>query len=125
MSREDPAKDQGAQVAPHDERRRSQRARLRVSVKRHVRIPEIPETIEAQTAEVNDHGALLTCPENFPTDAPSILGHKSSRPRVGCRVTRTPSVIHGGFPVAVEFDTATPGFWHISFPPADGKGLEE
>ena len=125
MSGEDPAKDEGAQVAPHDERRRSQRVRLRVSVKLHVSIPERPETIEAQTADVNDNGAVLTCPENFPMDARFILEHKSSRQRVGCRVTRTPSVIHGGFLVPVEFDTATPGFWHISFPPADWKALEE
>lgn len=125
MSREDPAKDEGAQVAPHDERRRSQRVRLRVSVKLHVRIPEKPETIEAQTADVNDNGALLTCPESLPVNTRFILEHKGSRQRVGCRVTRTPNVIHGGFLVPVEFDTATPGFWHISFPPTDWKALEE
>ncbi len=125
MSREDPAKDEGAQVAPHEERRRSQRVRLRVPVKLHVRIPGKPETIEAQTADVNDHGALLACPESFPTNARFILEHKGSRQRVGCRVTRTPNVIHGGFLVPVEFDTAAPGFWHISFPPTDWKALEE
>ena len=125
MSREDPAKGEGAQVAPHDERRRSQRVRLRVSVKLHVSIPGKPETIEGQTADVNDNGALLTCLESFPMNARFILEHKSSRQRVGCRVTRTPNAIQGGFLVPVEFDTATQGFWHISFPPTDWKAPEE
>ena len=125
MSREDPAKDEGAQVAPHDERRRSQRVRLRVSVKLHVSIPEKPEAIEAQTADVNDNGALLTCPENFSVNARFLLEHKASRQRIGCRVTRTPNAIQGGFLVPVEFDTAAPGFWHISFPPTDWKASEE
>ena len=125
MSREGPAKEELAQVAPHEERRRSQRVRLRVSVKLHVSIPEKPETIEAQTADVNDHGALLACPGTFPMNARFILEHKGSQQRIGCRVTRTPTATHGGFLVPVEFDTAAPGFWHISFPPTDWKASEE
>lgn len=125
MSREDPAKEGGAQVAPHEERRRSQRVRLRVPVKLHVSIPGNAETIEAHTADVNDHGALLACPGTFPMNARFILEHRGSRQRIGCRVTRTPSAMHGGFLVPVEFETAAPGFWHISFPPTDWKASEE
>ncbi|MGH9729013.1 MAG: PilZ domain-containing protein [Candidatus Acidiferrales bacterium] len=121
MNGENPAKDGGAQVSPQDERRRSQRVRLRVAVKLYVSLPGKPETIEAQTSDVNDNGALLTCPENFPTNARFILEHKGSRQRIGCRVTRTPNAAAGSFLVPVEFETAAPGFWHISFPPTNWK----
>lgn len=124
MNRENPAKHEGAQVAPHDERRRTQRVMLRVAVKLHVSIPGKPETIEAHTADVNDNGALLTCPENFEPNSRFILEHNGSRQRIGCRVTRTPNATHGGFLVPVEFDTAAPGFWHIAFPPTDWKAPE-
>ncbi|MHB8753678.1 MAG: PilZ domain-containing protein [Candidatus Acidiferrales bacterium] len=125
MSRESPAKDDGAQLAPHDERRRSQRVMLRVAVKLHVSIPGRPEVIQAHTANVNDNGALLMCPENFPANARFILEHANSRVRIGCRVTRTPQSVHGGFLVGVEFDAAAPGFWHIAFPPTDWKASGE
>ena len=125
MSRENPAKDDGAQLAPQDERRRSQRVMLRVAVKLHVSIPDKPEVIQAHTANVNDNGALLMCPEAFSANARFVLEHANSRARIGCRVTRTPQSVHGGFLVAVEFDSAAPGFWHISFPPTDWKASEE
>ncbi len=124
MSREDPAKEGGAQVAPHEERRRTQRVRLRVAVNLHISIPGKSETIQAHTADVNDNGALLTCPENFAPNSRFILEHNGSRQRIGCRVTRTPNATHGGFLVPVEFDTAAPGFWHIAFPPTDWKASE-
>ncbi|HVB35858.1 MAG TPA: PilZ domain-containing protein [Candidatus Acidoferrales bacterium] len=124
MNRENPAKGEGAQVAPHDERRRTQRVRLRVAVKLHVSIPGKPETIEAHTADVNDNGALLTCPENFAANARFFLEHNGSRQRIGCRVTRRPNATPGGFLVPVEFDAAVPGFWHIAFPPTDWTASE-
>jgi len=125
MSRESPAKDGGAQLAPHDERRRSQRVMLRVAVKLHVSIPDRPEVIEAHTANVNDNGALLMCPQNFAANARFVLEHANSRQRIGCRVTRTPQTVYGGFLVGVEFDSAAPGFWHIVFPPTNWKASEE
>ncbi|MGH9709715.1 MAG: hypothetical protein ACRD4H_10875 [Candidatus Acidiferrales bacterium] len=125
MNRANPDKDDGAQAAPHDERRRSQRVVLRVAVKLHVKIPGRPETIQAHSANVNDNGALLICPENLPENARFILEHNYSRRRIGCRVTRTPQAINGGFLVPVEFDSAAPGFWHISFPPTDWKASAE
>ncbi|HKF53609.1 MAG TPA: hypothetical protein VKB26_14940 [Candidatus Acidoferrales bacterium] len=111
----------GAQAIPHDERRRSQRVVLRVSVKLHLAIEGKPDLIAAFTANVNVHGALLLCPENFLPGQRFILEHGMSRERIGCRVTRKPQSGTGGFQVPVEFDQAAPGFWHITFPPIDWK----
>lgn len=114
----------GVRVIPQDERRRSQRVVLRVSVKLHVAIEGKPETIPAFTANVNVHGALLLCPENFAAGQRFVLEHGMSRERIGCRVTRKPQAGHGGFQVPVEFDQTAPGFWHITFPPIDWKAEE-
>lgn len=114
----------GAQVIPRDERRRSQRVVLRVSVKLHVAIEGKTDVISAFTANVNVHGALLLCPENFLPDQTFTLEHGMSRQRVGCRVTRKPQAGPEGFQVPVEFDQAAPGFWHIAFPPTDWKADE-
>lgn len=114
----------GAQLAPGAERRRSQRVTLRVGVKLHVAMEGKPNVIPAFTANVNDHGALLLCPENFEANDRFVLEHTHSRQRMGCRVTRRPQADPGGFQVAVEFDQPAPGFWHIAFPPTDWKAEE-
>jgi hypothetical protein len=125
MSAEDFARGEGAQVAPLHERRRSQRVTLRVRVKLHVAIEGKPDMVQAFTANVNDHGALLLSPENFLQDDRFVLEHGHSRQRMGCRVTRKPEAIQGGFQVAVEFDQPALGFWHIAFPPTDWKAGEK
>lgn len=124
MSAEETAMGAAAQMAPHDERRRSQRVTLRVGVKLYLTIEGKPNTVPAFTADVNDHGALLVSPENFQPNERFVLEHNHSRQRMGCRVTRKPQAASGGFHVAVEFDQAAPGFWHIAFPPTDWKASE-
>jgi hypothetical protein len=124
MNPEDFAPGHGAQVAPQDERRRSQRVMLRVGVKLHVTIDGKPSIVRAFTANVNDHGALLLSPENFVSGARFVLEHERSHERIGCYVTRKPQAAAEGFQVAVEFDQAAPGFWHITFPPTDWKASE-
>lgn len=114
----------GAQLAPHDERRRSQRVILRVSVKLHVSIEGKPDLVAAFTANVNDHGALLISPENFQPNERFVLEHSHTHQRMECRVTRQSQPSLGGFQVAVEFDKAAPGFWHIAFPPTNWKAEE-
>lgn len=111
----------GAQMAPHNERRRSQRVTLRVSVKLHASKDGKTEAIGAFTANVNDHGALLISPESFEPNERFVLEHARTRERMGCRVTRKSQPGLGGFQVAVEFDKAAPGFWHVVFPPTDWK----
>jgi PilZ domain len=121
MSAEDFARGEGAQLAPQHERRRSQRVTLRVRVKLHVAIEGKPDSVQAFTANVNDHGALLVSPESFQTEDRFVLEHSHTRQRMGCRVTRRPEAIQGGFQVAVEFDGPAPGFWQIVFPPTSWK----
>jgi hypothetical protein len=124
MSTEGFAKGEHNQLPPGAERRRSQRVTLRVGVKLHVAMEGKPEVIGAFTANVNDHGALLLCPDNFEPNDRFVLEHNHSRARMGCRVTRKPQAGQGGFLVAVEFDEPAPGFWHITFPPTDWKADE-
>lgn len=114
----------GVQLAPHDERRRSQRVILRVSVKLHIAIEGKSETVAAFTVNVNDHGALLISPESFQPNDRFVLEHGHTRERMGCRVTRKAQPGPGGFQVGVEFDHAAPGFWHIAFPPTNWKADE-
>lgn len=108
-------------MAPHNERRRSQRVVLRISVKLHVSKDGKTEAIGAFTANVNDHGALLISPESFEPNERLVLEHGRTRERMGCRVTRRSQPGPGGFQVAVEFDRAASGFWHIVFPPTNWK----
>lgn len=124
MNPEDFVPGHGVQVAPQDERRRSQRVMLRVGVKLHVTIGGKPSIVRAFTANVNDHGALLLSPENFVSGSRFVLEHERSQERIGCCVTRKPQAAAEGFQVAVEFDEAAPGFWYITFPPTDWKASE-
>ncbi|HEV2488565.1 MAG TPA: PilZ domain-containing protein [Candidatus Acidoferrales bacterium] len=117
MSPEDHPRTSDPQLAPHDERRRSQRVGLRVAV----RLQAAEKPIEAFTVNVNDHGALIVCAQSFATNDRFTLEHKHTRNRVECRVTRKPQEVPTGFQVAVEFDQPAPGFWHIAFPPTDWK----
>jgi hypothetical protein len=121
MSAESVAPGEHGQLPAGAERRRSQRVTLRVRVKLHVAMEGKPDSVQAFTANVNDHGALLVCPENFEPDDRFVLEHGHSRQRMGCRVTRKSQEGPGGYLVAVEFDEGAPGFWHIAFPPTDWK----
>ena len=78
------------QLAPGEERRRSQRVTLRVAVKLHISIEGKPPTVLAFTSNVNDHGALIHCRESFATNARFVLEHINTQQRIGCRVTRPP-----------------------------------
>ncbi|MFZ0214049.1 MAG: PilZ domain-containing protein [Candidatus Acidiferrales bacterium] len=125
MKVEKPAQSEGRQLAPGEERRRSQRVTLRVAVKLHVSIEGKPAIIHAFTADVNDHGAMIYCPEALAVDARFVLEHVNTHQQIGCRVTRPPQALAKGFRVPVEFDHGTPGFWQITFPPTDWKPLAE
>lgn len=125
MNSENTAQNEKSQLAPGEERRRSQRVTLRVGVKLHISIEGKPPALAAFTSNVNDHGALIHCSENFVPNARFVLEHAHTHQRIGCRVTRTPQALGEGFQVPVEFDHSVPGFWQISFPPTDWKPFEE
>jgi hypothetical protein len=111
----------GPQLAPGSERRRSQRVVIRIPVKLHFTLESKPQTIDARTAVVNDHGALLICPRVFPTGTRLEVENLHSGARQACRVLRVPRITDLGFEVPIEFETTAPGFWGISFPPTDWK----
>lgn len=114
----------GQQVLPGEERRRSQRVMVRTPVTLYVRIANQELTIRADTVAVNDHGAMLLCSRTLPADTKLEIQNDRTRQRLPCRVTRTPRDTPEGCLIPIEFDTPSPGFWHISFPPTNWKGKE-
>jgi len=101
-------------------RRRSERVLLQIRVVvettceegKHVRL-------DAFTLVVNAHGGLLEMALKVPK------GHKLllTNPALGAQelghVVATRSSQDGYFTVAFEFDSPSPQFWPIAFPPAD------
>jgi hypothetical protein len=104
-----------------EERRRSQRVLLRVRAKVHVALNGAPTTFEVTTLSVNSHGALVALRQNLPTDTRLVLEHEGTRERISCRVVRPPRETSEGFHTAIEFDTSSPDFWRIAFPPSDWR----
>lgn len=98
---------------------------IRVPVSLHVTIANQPVTLRGVTVAVNDHGAMLLCSRSLAADTKLELQHDLTRQRLPCRVTRPPRESPEGFLIPVEFQTPTPGFWHISFPPTDWKPVED
>jgi hypothetical protein len=82
-------------------------------------------TIRADTVAVNDHGAMLLCSRTLPADMQLEIQNDRTRQRLPCRVTRAPRDTPEGYLIPVEFAAAEPGFWHISFPPANWKPVED
>ncbi len=82
------------------------------------------QTIQAETVAVNDHGAMLLCSRNLSPDLKMEIQNDRTGQRLPCRITRTPRDTPGGYLIPLEFDAPTPGFWHISFPPANWRPLE-
>jgi len=103
------------------DRRRSQRVMIRISVILHFTAQGKAISLPVFTANVNVHGALLLCPQNFASGTQLVIEHKMTHERQNCRVTRTPQRTGSEFHVPVEFEKATPEFWKIAFPPPDWK----
>lgn len=106
------------------DRRRSQRVTIRVGVRLLTTVQGNEKTIEAYTLNVNDHGAMLICKQPFKLNERLTLEHKHTRGRIACRVSQTPQQAASGYQIAIEFEKADPGFWHIAFPPLDWKPVE-
>jgi PilZ domain-containing protein len=105
------------------DRRRSHRVVIRVPVSVAVGGAHAT-TFAAHTVAVNDHGAMLAAPHALATDTEMEITNERTRQTVKARVTRTPPESSEGFLIPVEFTTAAPGFWQISFPPRDWKPLD-
>lgn len=107
-----------------EERKRSQRVLLRVRADIHVAVQGKPATLQASTISVNPQGALVLLKQALPAETRLVLEHSSTREKIACRVTRGAKEMPEGFHVPVEFDSPSPGFWKIDFPPADWRPEE-
>jgi hypothetical protein len=108
-------------LASAEDRRRSQRMMLRVSVVLHFIAEGKPAKLEAHSVAVNVHGAMICSGRSLPPDTRLEIEHKLSGERLPGRVTRQPQSTSEGYLIPVEFDSPSTEFWHISFPPSDWK----
>jgi hypothetical protein len=102
------------------EKRRSERVNLSVPV---IVITETRDREqvqeEARTVSVNAHGGLFKLKMEVLAGQPMILVNPRTNMEQSCRVVRVEELPSGGYAVAFEFDHPAPGFWPVTFPPAD------
>jgi hypothetical protein len=107
-----------------EDRRRSQRVVLRVSVTLKFQVAAQSVVVSGSTVSVNDHGAMLLCSRALESGALLTIQHDATRKEVPCRVTRVPCESSEGYLIPVEFLEPATDFWQISFPPTDWKAVQ-
>ena len=105
-----------ARVPTAEERRRAQRALLRIRVV--VQVVGKSNTLEGYTHTVSAGGAMLILPEPLPDGTKVIVENPKAGSKVEARVVRPPQMSHDGSLVPVEFTSPSPNFWGIFFPPS-------
>jgi hypothetical protein len=115
----------GSSLATGEERRRSQRVVIRVPVTVYCVVAGKNVKFAASTVSVNDHGAMLLCPQSMAANSTFELQNDRTEEKVKCRIVRTPVESAEGHMVPVEFLAAAPDFWRISFPPTNWKPLDD
>ncbi|MBV9887700.1 MAG: PilZ domain-containing protein [Acidobacteria bacterium] len=98
-----------------EERRRAQRALLRISVTIHV---AGKQPIQGYTHTVSATGAMIILNEPLPEGTKFTLENMKTSTKVDARVARAAQVTSEGSLVPVEFMTAAPIFWNVFFPPS-------
>jgi hypothetical protein len=99
-----------------EERRRAQRVLLRIRVVVHV--AGKPQTLEGNTHTVSASGAMLILPEGLAEGTKVTVENPKAQSKIEARVVRPPQMSHEGSLVPIEFDSPSPNFWGIFFPPA-------
>ena len=74
--------------------------------------------LDAFTLVVNAHGGLLEMSLKVAQGQKMLLANPVAGEKQPCRVVGVRSSQDGLFAVAFEFDSPTPQFWPIAFPPA-------
>ena len=101
-------------------RRRSERVMLRMRVTVFAEdLGRKRQQREALTEVVNAHGGLMKLPMELYVGQPMLLVNPQNKVEQGCRVVRVEDTAEGDFAVAFEFDTPSPRFWPMVFPPRD------
>jgi hypothetical protein len=113
------------QAVRGEDRRRSQRVMIRIPVSVEFGPEGKKVTIEASTASVNDHGAMLLCPRSVGSETQLEITLGRTQQKQLCRVVRAPIESADGYLIPVEFTSLAPGFWGISFPPTNWKAPED
>ena len=107
---------------PSENRRRSERVMLRMTV---VVLAEDEERKpiheETQTQVVNAHGGLMLTRAKLHVGQSFILMNPRSGMEAPCRVVRSEEQGLEFYQIAFEFDEPYPNFWPVVFPPADWK----
>jgi PilZ domain len=99
-----------------EERRRAQRVLLRIRVVVHVAGKS--QTLEGHTHTVSASGAMLILPEGLAEGAKVTVENPKAQSKIEARVVRPPQMSHEGSLVPIEFDSPSPNFWGIFFPPS-------
>jgi len=120
-----PAVSPAAPAVANDERRRGQRVFLRVRATIHVALQGKQAAFDAMTVSVNHNGALLVLKQSLPITTRLVLEHAGTKERVPCKVIRSAQSMPEGFHTPVEFESPSPNFWHIAFPPADWRAPDD
>ena len=119
-----PGASKAGETALGEDRRRSNRVMVRVSLILHFTAAGKPTSIPAHTVSVNVHGAMICAAVEIRAGTRCEIENKMTRDRKPVRVTRQPQSFPEGFLIPVEFETPAADFWRISFPPSDWKPLD-
>ena len=114
----------GTGLLPGEERRRSQRVIIRVPLTLLITENGQPVKVPAFTVAVNIHGAMIVCKRSVDADKPLEVVNDRTGQKIASRVTRAVRESAEGFLIPIEFVTAAPNFWQITFPPANWKAPE-
>jgi hypothetical protein len=79
---------------------------------------------ETSTSVVSGHGAVFTLNANVNKGQRLVMTNPKKGTEADCHVIYAKAAEMGRCEVAVEFDTPSPGFWGIAFPPPDWSNAD-
>lgn len=101
-------------------RRRSQRVLMQVAVRiRGVDTQGKTIEEETETLAINAHGALVLLRARFTSGTTVFLQNKRTEEEQECHVAFLGPVRGGKAEIGLEFSSARPTFWRVTFPPED------
>ena len=100
----------------NEERRRAQRVLLRIPIV--VRLSGKTNAINGFTHSVSATGAMIILAEGLPTGTKLSIENPKTQKTVDAHVVRPPQMNAEGSLIPIEFNSPSPQFWNIFFPPA-------
>jgi hypothetical protein len=118
--RETPARPTAAVTTDPRSMRRSSRLTIDIPIEIICKGPQNSvHTEETRTVVVSAHGCAFPLKAGATPGEKVVLIHKLSREEVLCRVVMSRQGKSGAWDTGVEFQSPSPKFWHIAFPPDD------